>query len=130
LLRHPLARRLTRVLGWLILSVILLLAALASVVQFWLLPRLPQFKPELAARLSHSIGQTVSIGELGGGWRHGQLVLFMRQVAVTQPGTGATQQFDRLELAPSLSSLWHLEPRFDRIALTGPVIHIRRDTHH
>ena len=50
-LRHPLARRLTRVLGWLILSVTLLLAALASVVQFWLLPRLPQFKPELAARL-------------------------------------------------------------------------------
>lgn len=127
LLRHPLARRLTRVLGWLILSVTLLLAALASVVQFWLLPRLPQFKPELAARLSHSIGQTVSIGELGGGWRHGQLVLYMRQVTITQPGTGATQQFDRLELAPSLSSLWRLEPHFDRIALTGPVIHIRRD---
>ena len=85
------------------------------------------YKPALAQALSRATGQRVDIDELGGGWRHGHLVLFVRGVSVSQPQSGATQRFAKLELAPSLSSLWRLEPHFSRIALSGPVIHIRRD---
>lgn len=123
----PAMRRTARVAVWLIASAVLLLAVLASVIQFWLLPRLGDYKPALALALSQATGQTVQIDELGGGWRHGQLVLFVRGVSVSQPQSGATQRFARLELSPSLSSLWRLEPHFSRIALSDPVIHIRRD---
>lgn len=125
--QRPAVRRALRAALWLIASAALLLAALACAIQFWLLPRLGDYKPALAQALSQATGQRVDIDELGGGWRHGHLVLFVRGVSVSQPHSGATQRFAKLELAPSLSSLWRLEPHFSRIALSGPVIHIRRD---
>ena len=125
--QRPAVRRALRAALWLIVSAALLLAALACAIQFWLLPRLGDYKPALAQALSQATGQRVDIDELGGGWRHGHLVLFVRGVSVSQPQSGATQRFAKLELAPSLSSLWRLEPHFSRIALSGPVIHIRRD---
>lgn len=88
--QRPAVRRALRAALWLIASAALLLAALACAIQFWLLPRLGDYKPALAQALSQATGQRVDIDELGGGWRHGHLVLFVRGVSVSQPQSGAT----------------------------------------
>ena len=104
----------------------LLLAALACAIQFWLLPRLGDYKPALADALSRATGQQVHIDELGGGWRHGHLRCLCAASASASRTSGATCAL-LLELAPSLESLRRLEPHFSRIAPSGPVIHIRGD---
>lgn len=44
------------------------LLTLAALAHFWLLPNLNQFKPTLEAALGQSMGRTVSLGKIGGGW--------------------------------------------------------------
>lgn len=115
------------------------LLTLAALAHFWLLPNLNQFKPTLEAALGQSMGRTVSLGKIGGGWYRWRLTLYVDQLTVAPPAASpaAAQtapphakplHFSRLELQPSLTSLLVLEPRFHRIALSGLAIDLRRDT--
>lgn len=94
--------------------------------QFWLVPRLNDYRPMIVEQLQKATGVHVSIGSVTGGWR-----LFHPSVTLSQFAMGNTQAKSDLvfhELEASLS-VWHLligEFRFKQIRLQSPLLEISR----
>ncbi|WP_410497773.1 YhdP family protein [Chitinibacter sp. S2-10] len=117
------------------LAVVLLLVICALGWQFWLVPKLPQYKPWIEQQLSQKIGAPVRVGALEGGWRgiHPQLALLQFQLFdnktfdhKTLDQQHAALEFSRLQGSLSWGHLFLGQIRFRHLLLDSPELDIRR----
>jgi uncharacterized protein YhdP len=108
---------------------ILLLAWL--VLQWGLLPRIPQWKPQIEERATAALGVPVSIGALrvkSSGWIP---LIELDDVVLAPKSEGQTQgealRLPRVSAALSARSLLGLELRFEQLHVQGAVLEVRRD---
>lgn len=114
-------RRAWRWTRWLILGLLLPLLLLAGFGQWWLLPRLNDYRDSLAAMLGEALQVPVQISTVAGGRDGRRLALRLRGVTFHHPQTGATlahfgQATATLNLWQSLQE-WRLA--FSHIRLEG-----------
>lgn len=125
-------RRLTRI-TLACLAVILVLAGLAWAVLLWqILPRIGDWRLELAAQATRALGVTVQIGELQGRAEGMWPVLTLRRVALLDEQGRAALSLPEVSARVSLATLspqalWAGEVRLDRLELVRPDLAIRRD---
>ncbi|WP_157667456.1 YhdP family protein [Comamonas serinivorans] len=137
----PYVRWLARLLRWSLraLGVAAVVTALAwALLSVWIVPRIDQWRPEIAHWASQRLGVRVDIGAISGssnGW-HSRFTL--RQVQLFKPGsepTGASSaaqagaaalQFRELQVAVTPWSAWQLS--FDELRAVRPELEVRRDT--
>ncbi len=114
-------RRAWRWTRWLILGLLLPLLLLAGFGQWWLLPRLNDYRDSLAAMLSEMLQVPVQIDTVAGGQDGGRLALRLRGVTLHHPQTGATlAHFSQATAALDLwRSLQEWRPAFSHIRLEG-----------
>ncbi len=113
-----------RALRWtrrLILALLLPLLLLAGFGQWWLLPRLNDYRDSLAAVLGETLQIPVRIEAAAGGREGWRLALRLRGVTLHDPQTGATlARFSRATAALNLwRSLREWRPAFSHIRLEG-----------
>lgn len=105
---------------------VLLLLILAGTWQFWVIPRLEQYRPLLVAELSRSAGMKVEVGAMAAGWDWLRPKLALLDVRVPDAAGAPALRFARLEGALSWWTLPIGELHFSRIALTEPELSVRR----
>jgi uncharacterized protein (TIGR02099 family) len=114
-------RRAWRWTRWLILALLLPLLLLAGFGQWWVLPRLNDYRDSLAAVLGEALQVPVQIDTIAGGRDGGRLALRLRGVTLHHPQTGATlAHFGQATAALNLwRSLQEWRPAFSHIRLEG-----------
>lgn len=140
--RHPLVSsvllmgRATRRLMWITLSLLgalVLLAGVAwAVLLFQILPRIDDWRQDLAEQATRTLGVTVRIGALKGHAEGMWPVLSLRQVELLdergQVALSLPEVSARVSLATlSPLALWAGEVRLDRLELLRPDLSVRRD---
>ncbi|GAA3570458.1 YhdP family protein [Marinobacter xestospongiae] len=120
-----LLQRLSSLVGWLLVAVLVLLALYAAIGR-QLVQNIGEFRSQLEAELSEAVGYPVTIGELEGRWRLLDPVLEARELALAAPNAADAPlvRLDSLRIRlDTLSSLWRLRVVFeefeaDRLDLT------------
>lgn len=140
--RHPLwsstlvvgraARRLTRVTLSVMGALVLLAAVAWAVLLFQILPRIGEWRQDLAEQATRALGVTVRIGTLQGHADGMWPVLSLRQVELLddrgQVALSLPEVSARVSLATlSPQALWAGEVRLDRLELVRPDLDVRRD---
>ncbi|UXY14837.1 YhdP family protein [Chitiniphilus purpureus] len=118
--------------GWrwlrLLLALLLLLLALAALAwQYYLVPRLDQYRPTVAGMLAQVTGNRAEVARLVGGWRGPRPHLQIQGVTLYGDDGKAALRVSRLDAALSWWSLLVGELRFHRMALQVPDLTVRRD---
>ncbi len=116
----------SRLLMRMALAGALLLLIMAGLWQFWVIPRLEQYRPLLVAELSRSAGIKVDVGGLAGGWDGLRPELALLDVRVPDSSGQVALRFSRLEGALSWWALPVGKLHFSHIALTEPELSVRR----
>ena len=124
---HPLrssTSRTRRLLRWtrrLLLTLLLPVLLLAGFAQWWLLPRLNDYRDELAGALSNALHMPVSIAAISAALDGGRLALRLRDVSLHEAGRDATlARFDRALVTLNLwRSLREWRPVIGHIRLEG-----------
>ncbi|MFZ5512847.1 MAG: YhdP family protein [Pseudomonadota bacterium] len=127
LLRRLFPARLGRVLLWTGLLAYFALAALVLVTRYVVLPNIEQYRPELEAALSRSLGLRVEIASLDARWRGLRPHLGLHGLRVHDREGRPALAFDNVEAELAWSSLWYLQPRLYRLEVRAPVLDVRRD---
>ncbi|QLI80354.1 TIGR02099 family protein [Chitinibacter fontanus] len=110
----------------LVLTCGLLLSLCALLWQFWLVPRLNDYKPWLEQMLSQRIGAPVRIAKLSGGWEGIRPQLALQRFQLLNAQQHAALEFSNME---GSLSWWHLllgQLNFSHLHLQAPQLDIVR----
>jgi len=118
-------RRLAGWLGWLLLGVLVLVAALWLLFRHWVWPGIDQWRPQIERTLSRTLDAPVSIGELASGFDGLRPSLRARSVRVGG-GQDAPLTVEEVFAVLSLRSLVRGEPGLASLELVRPVIRVER----
>lgn len=119
---------------WLTLTVLLVMAAIAWwALLFQILPRIGQWRGELAQQATKALGVPVRIGEVAGRVEGWSPVLSLRDVALLDERGSVALRLPEVTARVSPGSLWptawwRREVQLDRLVLVRPELQIRRDT--
>lgn len=126
LAKHPKLRLGVRVLAWLTLALVGVLAAISIVLHAWILPQIDDFRPKLEQFASQSLGTPVSIGNITTteqGWRS-EIELRQVRLGNAQKQGQHDLTIDTVQVA---ASPWRLLRRgVNRLVIKHPVVHVRR----
>ena len=111
-----------------ILAVVAALIILAGLWQFWLTPRLEQYRPWFVTKFSKAIGVQVRVGGLQAGWDGARPQLALLDVSVPDLNGGEALHFSRLEGALSWWALPMGSLHFGRLTLEKPDLKIVRQS--
>jgi uncharacterized protein (TIGR02099 family) len=125
--RPSLLRRGLRLLGWLALAALLLLALAVTLLRYVILPQIGDYKAEIEAAASGIVGQRVSIGQIDARWQGLNPDLILDDLRLLDAAGEPTLTLARVEGVLSWQSLWRWRPVLALLAFDGPVLHIRRD---
>ncbi|GHD55703.1 YhdP family protein [Jeongeupia chitinilytica] len=116
-----------RLLLWLlgIATALLLLAAAAW--QFYFVPRLDQFRPQIVAALSSASGVPLTLEHIEGGWRGGRPRLTMDGVSVLDASQALALRLARLDVDLTWWSLFVGKLHFKSLRLDAPRMVLSRD---
>jgi uncharacterized protein (TIGR02099 family) len=104
------------------------LAALGIVaVRYLILPRVDEYRPQLAAALSRSLGQQVTIGHVAADWQGGHAHLVVDDLRLYDKQGRFALSLPRLEGAIGWRSVLFAEVRFSWLAIEGADLVVRRD---
>lgn len=120
-----------RLLMRVILAAVAALMILAGLWQFWVTPRLEQYRPWVVSKFSQAIGVPVQVGRLQAGWDGVRPQLAFLDVRVPDLNGGDALHFSRLEGALSWWALPTGRLHFSRLSLENPDLKIvrQRDGH-
>lgn len=118
-------RRLAGWLGWLLLGVLILVAALWLLFRHWIWPSIDQWRPQIEQTLSRALDAPVSIGELASGFDGLRPSLRARSVRVGGP-QDAPLTVEEVFAVLSLRALVRGEPGLSSLELVRPVIRVER----
>lgn len=91
------------------------------------LPRVNDFRDDVAAVLSRAAGVPVSIGSLRADWPGLRPRLHLSGVVLSDAGGGDALRLDRVDATLAWSSLLRWEPHFDSVVLFSPELSVQRD---
>ncbi|KAF0814398.1 hypothetical protein IGB42_01299 [Andreprevotia sp. IGB-42] len=117
----------SRLLLRLLLAVLAIFVILALVWQFYLLPRLDQYRPGIVAAIAKASGSNLSVAHLTGGWAGIFPRLKIDGVTVRDAGGQVAVELASIDAEVSWSSLLAFEPHFHKLALTAPRLAVVRD---
>ncbi|WP_139798762.1 YhdP family protein [Andreprevotia lacus] len=128
------ARIVNRVLAWhsrlllrLLLAVLALLLIIALTWQFYLLPRLDQFRPAIVKAIADASGANLSVRHLSGGWAGFFPRLLIEGVTVRDAQQQPRISIDAIDAELSWSSIVLLSPNFHSLTLNRPRLSVLRD---
>ncbi|AOY01752.1 YhdP family protein [Jeongeupia sp. USM3] len=116
-----------RLLLWLAAVIGALLLLVAAVWQFYLVPRLDEFRPQIVAMLSSASGMPLQLKHIEGGWRGGRPRLTMDGVSVLDASGAAALKLDRLDVDLTWWSLFVGQLHFKSLRLQAPQVALSRD---
>lgn len=116
-----------RLLGLGLLAAYFFLAASFLGLQYWVLPQIDQWRPQIAQLLSTSLGMQVTLDKVAADWTRLNPVLELSGVALTDRHQRAVLRLPHVQAVVSWRSLFDWSPRFQRIEATGLDLRIRRD---
>ncbi|WP_177187707.1 YhdP family protein [Formivibrio citricus] len=116
----------SRLLLRIALGIALLLAGIAAAWQFWLIPRLENYRPALIAELTRAAGMPVQVGTIRGGWEGFRPELSLGEISVLDPAGVPALRLARLEGALSWWALPMGRLHFSRIELVQPDLTLTR----
>ncbi|WP_432721686.1 YhdP family protein [Jeongeupia wiesaeckerbachi] len=116
-----------RLLLWLLGIVALALVLAAAAWQFYFVPRLDQFRPQIVAALSSASGVPLQLERIEGGWRGGRPRLTMDGVSVLDARHAPALQLARLDVDLTWWSLFVGKLHFKRLRLEAPRVSLSRD---
>ena len=130
---HPAQRPVSlrdRALRWVLWPMLLVgsLLVIAWLVLHWaILPHIEQWRPQIEARASASLGVPVTIGHIevrSSGWIP---AIELRDVVLLDAQKRPALSLPRVSTALSPRSLLALEPRFEQLLIEGAHLEVRRD---
>ncbi|BCL74506.1 hypothetical protein JHS3_02420 [Jeongeupia sp. HS-3] len=116
-----------RLLLWLAGIALVLLALVAAAWQFYFVPRLDGFRPQIVAALSSASGVPLQLQHIAGGWRGGRPRLTMDGVSVLDATGTPALQLARLDVDLTWWSLFAGELHFKSLRLDAPKVDLSRD---
>lgn len=119
--------RLLRATLWALAFVYFALGALVLVTRYTVLPNIQEFRPEVEAALSRSLGLTVRIERIDASWPGLRPHLALHGLRVHDPAGRPALAFDKVEADLAWRSLWLLKPLLHRLEIRQPVLDMRRD---
>ncbi|HUO45107.1 MAG TPA: YhdP family protein [Burkholderiales bacterium] len=115
-----------RVATWLVLLGGVVFAIIVISVQYWLLPRIGDYRETVAQDLSAAAHQRITIGRIEGYWDGLRLTLALGDVTVYDKTDHPALVFKRIESSLSWWSFFYLEPRLHSIEIEQPSLNIAR----
>ncbi len=119
--------RYTRLLTVFAAVILLLVTAVVSVLQFWLLPNIDQWRDTLSASISRASGQTVVLGRLQAGWNGWHPSARIQSITVTDKLGRPLLVLGDIQADLAWSSLLSGGPVLSRLALGHQLIELHRD---
>lgn len=116
-------RRLTAVL----VVAFFVLGGLLLLVREVFVPRVAEFRPQVAAALERAIGLPVSIERLSADWQGWRLRLHLGGLTVHERSGAAALHLETVDATLAWSSLWRARAHFHRLVLVAPELALRRD---
>ncbi|WP_027467550.1 YhdP family protein [Deefgea rivuli] len=108
------------------LALALLLAILACAWQFWLVPRLNEYRPLLVEQLQTATGTSVSVGQIMGGWQRLRPQITLTQLQIGENRHAPALVLQKLEGTLSVWAMLTGRLQFHQIRLQAPVLDITR----
>ncbi|MFA7293617.1 MAG: DUF3971 domain-containing protein, partial [Rhodocyclaceae bacterium] len=124
---HPLARRVWRTAGWLLLLAYFAFAGLILTLRYSVLPNIELYRGDIEQMASRALGLPVRIGGITAAWDGLQPDLTLSEVTVADTEGRPALAFSRIEAILNWSSLARRQLRLSLLAIDEPVLHIRRD---
>ncbi len=116
-----------RIVGGLVLLAWSLILVAWLVLNWAILPRIDEWRPELERLATRSLGAPVQIGKVSVE-SHGWIPRVQLQQVVLRDAQGREAlRLDSVSAAVSAASLWHLQLRFEQLLIDRPTLEIRRD---
>jgi hypothetical protein len=115
-----LLRKALRVGGLLLLLAAIVVGSAFSVFNWWFLPRLEQFRPQLEASLSRPAAVRF-VAALSGQWQGVAPRLQLGGLRIANPVSGEALTLQQVTVLPSWWSLLSWQPLFSSIVIQGPV---------
>ena len=102
-------------------------AALALALQFWLFPRINDFREDLAARVGSALGMVVEVGQLHGTWSYLHPRLELDDVVVFDAAHRPAVQLNRIGATLSWWPMLLGDVRFRELTVEADVLDFRRN---
>ncbi len=122
----PHLRRWLKLLAWGLSLLLLSLVALWAALQWFILPRIDEFRPQITEATANALGKQVTMGPiqlLSRGWMP---VLQLHDVHILNERGEAALALQRITVVLSPLSMWQLEPYLAHIEVDGVDIEVRR----
>ncbi|MDY0012472.1 MAG: YhdP family protein [Rhodocyclaceae bacterium] len=119
-------RRGLRLLFLLALTGYFAFGALVLGLRYWVVPRMGEYRQEVAEAVGRGLGVPVEIGALEGSWAGLRPRLLIHDVVLRGPDGAPALQLAEVEAVMGWSSLLRLSPVFHRIELAGPRLLVER----
>lgn len=118
----------SRVFGYVIATTVIVIALCAAALEFYFLPNINQYKPDITKTLSKTLGQKVSIGDIETGWQGIQPKIHIKKIEIFDAQNRVALALNDVKTTLSWWSLVLLEPRLASLTLDKPSLTVRRET--
>jgi uncharacterized protein (TIGR02099 family) len=116
-----------RVLEWVAWSALLGFAALFLALRYWLLPHIEDYRPQIVAAISRSIGLQVRIATIRAEWQGFRPQLDFTDVRIYDSAGRVALTLPAVENVVSWRSLLFLDLRLHSLTIEAPKLTVRRD---
>jgi uncharacterized protein (TIGR02099 family) len=125
-----LAVRLLRFAGTVIVTAVIVFLALLLSIRYLVFPSLEEYRGSIAEKLTHALGQPVSIESIAGDWDGWNPRLFIAGLAIrdrTQPSGPPVLLLPKVSMLVAWTSVLALDLRLKELSIERPELAIRRD---
>ena len=116
-----------RVLGWTLLALYFLFAAVLLSLRYWILPKVAEYRVDIEQSASKALGQRIAIGAIDADWQGLRPELLLGNVTLFDHDGRAALTLPSVEGTVAWSSLLFGTPRFYSLVFDRPQLEIRRD---
>ena len=116
-----------RVLEWLAWSALFTFAAVFLALRYWLLPHVEDYRAQIVAAISRSIGLPVKIGTIEADWLGLRPRLSFNDVRIYDSAGRAVLVLPHVRNVVSWRSLLHRDLRLHSLTIIAPQLTVRRD---
>lgn len=118
---------LRRILFYAVMAWVLFFASVVVALRWWILPDIDRYRPDIEVKISHTLGQKVTIAKIESGWIGLRPHLKLEQVVVHDAVGLPRLDFERIDATLSWYSLLLTEFRFHRLEITRPRFDLTRE---
>ena len=111
---------------WLAGVMLFIILIAAMTIQFWVMPKIGQYKNTIASYATKSVGQKVTIGDIKARWHGINPQLSISHIDIFDAENRLALQLKNTEVSLSWLSIPILEPRLDALTIHAPELTVRR----